>query len=131
MEHVAFDTWAWWEVLADNAMGRRLARDYLNNPDVRVFTPSLALAEMSAKLARLGLADRIATAINAMETGSEVVHLSTQGALQVGPLLLELRKAAKNASMADAVILLVARDQGAALVSNDRAYTGQTDVVRA
>lgn len=130
MERVAFDTSAWFEVLAENPSGKRLSRDYLNHPEVRVLTPSFALGEMSAKLARHGAADRIPAALTAMDAGSEVVHLSTRAAMQVGPLLLQLRKVDKDASMVDAAVLAIARDHGAKLVSTDPAFEGQADVLQ-
>lgn len=129
MQRVAFDTWAWFEVLAQSAAGNRLSRDFLDNPEARVLTPSLALAEMSAKLARLGLSTRIPEALAAMEAGSEVVPLTTKAAMKVGPSLLDLRKSWRQASTADAVMLATARDHGARLVSNDRAFADQDDVL--
>lgn len=129
MERVIFDTWAWFEIFAESAVGRRLSQRYLDDPDVRVLTPSLALAEMSSKMARRGHTDRIPATLAAMDAGSEIVHLSTAAAIRVGPILVELRKSKKEASTADAVMLATARDHAAKLVSNDRAYAAQDDVV--
>lgn len=51
-------------------------------------------------------------------------------AINVGPILLEPRRVDKNVSMADAVMLVTARDESAKLVSNDRAFAGHDDVIR-
>ncbi|MHB8585991.1 MAG: PIN domain-containing protein [Thermoplasmatota archaeon] len=129
MDRVALDTTAWFEVFAENPAGRKLSTEFLDKPNVKVLTPSLALAEMSAKLARRGLADRIAVTLSAMDSGSEVVHLSTTAAMACGPLLVELRKADENASLVDAIMLATARDQDAKLISNDPAFKDQPDVI--
>lgn len=131
LERIVFDTTAWFEVFAGNPAGKRLSRDYLDSPEVRVMTPSLALAEMSAKMARRGAPrERIASAIHNIQAASEVVELSVSAAIEVGPLLVELRRSEDDASMADAVMLATARDHAATLVSTDRAFNGQRDVRR-
>lgn len=128
---VVFDSWAWWETLHGTPAGEKLARKYLEAPEVRVLTVDLAAAEISAKLARDGLASETKPALNAIEVGSEVVPISRSAAEAAGPLLLELRKTDRGASLADAVMLATAREQGAKLVSGDPCCAGQRDVIRA
>lgn len=96
-----------------------------------MLTVDLALAEISAKMAREGLAAETKPALNAIEVGSEVLPLSRAAAEAAGPLVLELRKADRGASLADAVMLAMARDEGALLVSADPCFRGQADVVGA
>jgi predicted nucleic acid-binding protein len=125
---VAFDTWAWWEVLHATPTGEKLAKKYLEAPGVRVVTADLALVELSAKLAREGRADEIHRALAAVEAASEVVPISLSAAEASGPLLVELRKVNREASLADAVMLAVARGEGARLISGDQCFAGQKDV---
>lgn|GEM_PF-1962939 len=125
---VVFDTWAWWEVLHATPTGRRLAGRYLDAPGVRVLTVDLALVELSAKLAREGRAGEIGTALPAIEAASEVVPISMAAAEASGPLLADLRKTRRDASLADAVMLAVARCEGADLVSGDACFAGMKGV---
>lgn len=125
---VVFDTWAWWEVLHASPIGVKLARRYLEASHVRVLTADLALVEISAKLARDRRTTEIEPALAAVFGASEVVPISKGAATMAGPLLDELRRIDRNASLADAVMLAVAREEGAILVSGDPCFRGQSDV---
>ena len=126
---MVFDTWAWWEVLHASPIGARLAQRYLEASDVRVLTADLALVEISAKLARDRREPEIERALGAMEGASEVIPISRTAAAHAGPLLTELRRMDRDASLADAVTLSVARAAGAIRISGDPCFRGQTDVV--
>ena len=125
---VVFDTWAWWEVLHATPTGEQLAKEYLMAVDVRLLTPDLALAEISARLAREGRADEIARALNVMERASEVVPITRKAAEACGALLGKLRQTDRNAGLADSVMLAIAREEGAVLISGDRCFRGERDV---
>jgi predicted nucleic acid-binding protein len=125
---VVFDTWAWWEVLHATPTGGRLAKRYLEAPGARVITADLALVEISAKLARDGRSGEIHAALAAVEAASEIVPISPPAAEACGPLLAELRRTNRGASLADAVMLAVARSEGARLISGDQCFAGQRDV---
>lgn len=124
-----FDTWAWWEVLHATPVGVRLAKRYLEEPSVRLLTVDLAIAEISAKLWRAGRGGEVASALAAVEAASEVVPITAVAAAVAGRLLTDLRAAEHQASLADAVMLAVARQHGAKLVSRDPCFRDQADVV--
>jgi len=115
-------------VLHATEVGERLAKKYIESLGVRLVTPDIALTELSAKLARDGRTDEIGAAISAVESASEVVMISPAAAAACGPLLLELRKKHKAASLADAIMLAVARQEKAMLVSGDPCFEGEKDV---
>ena len=124
-----FDTWAWHEILNGTPTGSKLRRKYLEDEDTRVLTADVSLAELSAKLAEIGKSDAIPAAIDAIiEASNDVVAISRDDAVQAGPLRAELRKTSKNASMVDAVLLSMARNRDATLISCDSAFKGQSDV---
>ena len=125
---VVFDTWAWWEVLHATPTGGRLAKKYIEAPGIRLISPDIALVELSAKLARDSRTDEIHAALSAVESASEVVGISAAAAEACGPLLLELRRKNKGASLADAVMLAVARCEKARLISGDPCFDGLDDV---
>ena len=95
---------------------------------MRVLTVDLAIAEVCAKLAREGRERHIAAAASAVQAGSEVIRIGVEAGQAAGPLLKALRKKRRQASLADAVMLAVARERGAMLVSNDVCFAGEKDV---
>lgn len=129
-EVVVFDAWAWWEALLGTPAGEKLTQRYLKAPEARVLTVDLAMVEISAKMARQGLQAETTPALNAVEVASEVIPISRAVAEAAGPLVIELRKADRSASLADAIMLASAREQGAKLVSGDACFARQRDVVR-
>lgn len=64
-----------------------------------------------------------------IEGSNDIVPISRDDALRAGPLLVELRKAHKDASFVDAVLLSMARNRDATLVSCDEALQGQKGVL--
>jgi len=114
----------------DSPMGRRIARSYLESPQVHALTVDLAMAEVSAALARRGRHDLIPRSVRTIEEMSEVLAISRDIAEASGPLQLQLRDRDPHASLADAVMLAAARSSRASLVSNDACYRGEADVVR-
>ena len=126
---VVFDAWAWWETLLGTPTGLKLRTKYLEEPEVRVLTVDLALAEISSKMARGGIPEEVKPALNAVEAGSDVIPISRAAAEAAGPLVVELRKTDRGASLVDAIMLASAREHGATLVSGEAAFKGQSDVV--
>lgn len=128
---VVFDAWAWHEVLAASDTGAKLRRKYLEHPDVRILTVDITLAELSAKLARIGQARSIAEALDAViQASHEIVPVTLAEAVPVGPVLVELRKRARDASLVDATLLCAARSREATLISGDAAFEGLREVRR-
>jgi predicted nucleic acid-binding protein len=125
------DSWAWWEILHESPAGKRISKRYLEGAGVHVLTVDLAMAEISAKLARSGRAEFVPRALLGMEEMSEVIPITREVAEAAGPLLLQLRGVDSQASVADAVMLAASRSQGAVLVSNDPCFRSQRGVVRA
>ncbi len=99
-------------------------------PGVQVLSVDLAMAEISAKLARVGRPDLASRSLQTVEELSEVLLISREVAEATGPLLLQLRREDPQASLADAVMLAAARSKEATLVSNGACYRGQSDVAR-
>lgn len=127
---VVFDTWTWFEVLDGTPRGAQLAQRYLADEDVRILTADITLAEASAALDTRGKADRIPSVLDdIVASSSEIVPISRDDAVRAGPLRRELRKVAEDASLADALLLSIARNRNATLVSCDPAFQGQPDVV--
>lgn len=127
---IVLDTWAWFEVLDGTPRGTLIAKSYLSDESVRIITLDISLAEASAVLQERGQAQRIPAVVDDIISASdEVVPITRDDAIRAGPLRAELRRVAKDASLADALRLAVAWNRSAALVSCDPAFNGQPDVV--
>jgi predicted nucleic acid-binding protein len=80
---------------------------------------------------RAGSAELVEPALDSIEAASEVVPISREAAASAAGLLADLRRSDPSASLADALMLATARERGVRLVSNDAAFAGLKDVVRA
>jgi predicted nucleic acid-binding protein len=125
---VLFDTWAWWEVLQGSPDGARLQRRYLNVAGIQVLTSAISLGELSAKLASQGQEESIPITVSSIRQASTVVDLTGDLAVGAGILRSRLRKRAKSASLADAIVLATARQHGARVISIDAAFAGEPEV---
>ncbi|MCI4325635.1 MAG: PIN domain-containing protein [Thermoplasmata archaeon] len=125
---VLFDTWAWWEVLRGSPEGAALQRRYLDSEGTDVLTAAISLGEISAKLSSDGAEESIPATINSVRRASAIVDLTGELAVEAGVLRTRLRKRSKSASLADAIVLATARQNGARLISIDRAFAGEPDV---
>lgn len=132
-EAVVFDAWAWMEVLAGSRVGAAIRRKYLEDEEVEVFTVDITLAELSARFAAAHQDDAAVVAVDtAVGSSTAILPVTRDDAIQAGLLRRELRSATKrDASLADAVVLSVARNRGARLVSGDGALKDQPDVIGA
>jgi predicted nucleic acid-binding protein len=125
---VAFDTWAWWEVLQGSEIGVKLATKYLPEENSRVFTSAISLGELSAKLSLQGSSLSIPVMAASVQRRSEVVDVTSDLALEAGQVRTALRRVHPSASLADALVLLTARRSGAKLISIDPAFKKEPDV---
>lgn len=130
-EPVVFDAWAWMEVLAGSRVGAALRKKYLDDEDVDVLTVDITLAELSARFVADGKAGLVPEVVDTvLGSSTAIVPISRDDAIQAGDLRRELRsRTKKDASLVDAVVLSVARNRGAKLLSCDAAFAGQPDVV--
>jgi hypothetical protein len=96
----------------------------------RALTVDLAIAGVVFNLARRGKVELVAEFVHGAEELTEVLPIGADAAARAGLLVLGLRRADQEASLAGAVMLAVARGHGAKLVGNDACPRGQRDVVR-
>lgn len=125
---VVLDTWAWWEILRGSPEGETVQRNHLDRGGTRVFTSSITLGEISAKMTSEGRKGDITLTVASIRKESEIIDVSPEIAVSAGILRQDLRKADSKASLADAIILRTARSLDAVLVSTDPAFRGQPDV---
>ena len=97
---------------------------------MHVLTVDVAMAEISAKLARSGRTEDVPEALQGIEEMSELIPIAREVAEVAGPLLLQLRRVDPDASVADALMLAASRSWEAFLMSGDRCFEGQRDVLK-
>ncbi len=124
---VLLDTWAWWEILRGSSKGADLQKSYLEPEGTRVFTSSITLGEIAAKMASEGQRGDIPLVVASIRRESEIVDVSPEIAVSAGVLRQDLRKTDSQASLADAIVLSTARDLEAILISADPAFADQPD----
>lgn len=128
---VVFDTWVWVEVLRGTPVGASMAHAYLDDPNRDVWTADISLVELAASMHRDGFPlASIRVAVEAVAArSSKVLYPDTADAVSAafGRAALRLRK--KDASLADGLILAMARNRGADIVTCDEAFQGEPDVI--
>jgi predicted nucleic acid-binding protein len=66
--------------------------------------------------------------MNSIRQASAVLDLTGELAAAAGILRSHLRKRSRSASLADAIVLATARQEGARVISKDSAFVGEPDV---
>lgn len=129
MTDVFYDSWAWIEIYAATAAGRRLDAKY-GSGRAQIHTSLWALAEVGAKV-HLERGDSAAQEVlGRMERDAADVHPPEIGDVRCGVGLRTVlrRTSGKKASLGDAVMLCQARRLGMPFISGDPAFKGQPDV---
>lgn len=126
---VLLDSWAWWEILNGTPAGRALQVRYLASKHVSVHTSAITIGEVVAKMIRLGNVDDSARILQSLRAAGALHDVTPDLAAEAGLLRSVLRKRDPDASLTDAIVLTTARRLGATLVSRDRAFKGEPDVV--
>ncbi|MCI4347281.1 MAG: PIN domain-containing protein [Thermoplasmata archaeon] len=124
-----FDTWAWWEYLHGTSVGVSLRTRFLANGRFRIHTSVISLAELSARLHTDHVGDRVPVACGSIRRMSHIWDVTADLAQEVGAARARLRNSSSAASLADAIILLTARNAGARIVSADPAFRDVPGVI--
>ncbi len=116
---VLIDTYAWVEYFRGTEEGK-LAREFIES-DRQVMTPTIALAELSDKYRRSGKRDVWEGERRHMvEVLSAIVPLSPDSADEAGAIKTEMRREKPDFPLADGMILAIARERGAKVLTGDR-----------
>ena len=126
-----FDTWAWVEVLRGSQVGVQITGRYLDDPDQEVWTVDICLVELAASLDRDGIPayGQRAAVERVMAASSQVLHPDSLDAASAPAARALLRRRKRGASLADGLILAMARNRGATVLTCDEAFVGEPDVV--
>lgn len=125
---VLLDTWAWWEILGSTPHGEQLRDRYLDRKGLRVYTSTISLGELSAKLASIGEERRIGLMASSLRAHSELMDVTPEIALRAGVLRKKLRTDEPQASLADAIVMATAIQCKARVISDDPAFRNQANL---
>lgn len=112
---------AWIEHLRGTDKGEKV-RSALDDENNAVLTSSVTVAEVISKFAREGLETE--GPYTAITTSSKVVELGSEDAKEVGTLHAAVKKGRPNFSLADAVVLQLARKEKARVLTGDPDFRG-------
>ena len=120
---VVIDSYAWIELFIGSRAGNKV-KDIISEA-TEVYTPSIVLAEIARKYFREGFREEdVRYRVRIISDISVVVNIEPEIAVDAGKCYLELREIAKREgltppSLADAVILSVARHLNAKILTGD------------
>ncbi|HKS59154.1 MAG TPA: PIN domain-containing protein [Thermoplasmata archaeon] len=127
---VLLDSWAWWEIFHDTKVGRAINRLYLESGKFHVHSSALSAGEIAAKLSAMGRGQSTLAVEESIRRFSQVHDVNLTLAVRGGQLRALLRAAEPDASLADGIVLATARDAGAGILSNDRAFRGLPELLK-
>lgn len=115
---VVVDSYAWVEYAAGSEEGRR-ARSYIE-ADHALYSPAIVIAELSDRATRTGRRDEwVETLYPYIRRHTTIVPLEPELADLAGTLKWKLRESSPEAGLADAIILAIARQQEARVMTGD------------
>lgn len=116
------DATAWWEIIRGSKAGRAIHAKYVEPRTHRLHVSALTLGEVTAKFGLVGEAGAAKEGVSMIQQVATVHPVTAELAVQGGLARGELRKAEKNASLVDGIILATARSLDVVLVSDDKAF---------
>ncbi|MBI5391180.1 PIN domain-containing protein [Candidatus Woesearchaeota archaeon] len=114
MSKLVVDASAWLEYL-DGSSDGQCVKDLIT--DAELFTSSICLAEVIARMIRRGLSSDVAN--ESLTNLSTIIPIDAQLAREGGKLYAELRKTKPKIALSDAITLAVARKKAAKILTFD------------
>jgi|SRR3989344_5427755 len=120
------DSYAWVEYLEGSKLGEKV-REIINDKDKEIFSLNLTIAEIVSKVKRKkGNTD---TAYNAIVANSKIKEITPSIARRAGLFHAEIRAKIKNFGLADALILILAREIDAKILTSDEHFRGFKEAI--
>ena len=123
---IVFDTSAWVEYLDGSKIGLKV-RNILDDKKNEIFTSIITLAELASTLKRLN--SDVDFGFKIVIDSSKIIFLNQESAKGAGILHAETRKKVKDFGMADAIILVSARELSAKLLTRDSHFKGFKEAI--
>ena len=119
------DSWAWLELFAGSARGKRVQAEM--EASSQSFTSTVSLAEVTSVIARRGMP--VDQATSTIRSNSKILPPDQDDAIEAGKLHAELKSRIPNFSLADAFVLQLARKVDAKVLTGDLDFKGLREAV--
>ncbi|MDY6765173.1 MAG: PIN domain-containing protein [Halobacteria archaeon] len=119
MESIVVDSYAWVEYSEGSKEGEN-AKKYIDEGDYNLYTPSIVVGELSDRATREGMrTDWEEKLLPFIRRQSVVVSVDGAIAERAGRVKWEMREESPQAGLADAIVLSVAREYDAKVLTGD------------
>ncbi len=119
------DSYAWVEYLDGSTLGEKVKKILEGNNEI--FSLNLTISEVVSKVKRKN--GNIDTAYNAINSISKVAEITPEIAKKAGEFHAEIRKRIKDFGLVDSLILTLARELNARIVTGDEHFRGFKEAV--
>jgi predicted nucleic acid-binding protein len=119
MNRILLDTYAWIEYFRGSEEGR-IVKELIESKS-EILTPTLVIAELSDKYRRTGKGNEWEKdRMRVVKLRSAVVALNASSANEAGRTKLQMRSQYEDFPLADGMILAIAREREASILTGDR-----------
>ncbi|GBE19286.1 MAG TPA: PIN domain-containing protein [Candidatus Pacearchaeota archaeon] len=119
------DSYAWVEYLEGSKLGEKV-RDILTGKN-EIYSLNLTIAEVISRVKRKK--GSIEIAYNAINSNSKVAEITPEIAKKAGLFHMEIRSKIKNFGLVDALILILARELNAKILTGDKHFKGFKEAI--
>jgi len=119
------DAYAWIEYLEGSKLGEKVRELILSNNEI--LSLNVTVAEIISKVKRKE--SNVELAYKAVTINSKIIEITPETAKNAGLFHVEIRKKIKNFGLVDAIILMVAREKRAKILTGDFHFRGFKEAV--
>lgn len=126
---IIIDTSAWIEYLSGTTIGKTV-KDILENEDTvdeKIYTPSLVLIELSCKSEKENWDFK--KHLTFIKSKTSIIGVNEDIIINCGKIYTDERKKKPSFSMIDAVILAIAKNKNAKILTKDNHFKDYKDVI--
>jgi len=120
------DSYAWIEYLEGSKLGEKI-HQIISNEKNEIFSINLTIAEIVSRVKRKKRDTE--TAYRAITANSKVAEITPKLAKQAGLFHSEIKKKIKDFGLADAIILTLAKELNAKIITGDPHFKGFKEAV--
>ena len=119
------DSYAWIEYLDGTSNGLKVKEILTKNNEI--YTLSLTIAEIISRTKRME--KDVDIAYKAITLNSKIIQINQENAKKAGLFHAEIRKKIKDFGLVDSLILVVAKDLNARIVTGDKHFRGMKSIL--
>lgn len=119
------DSYAWVEYLEGSELGEKVRKIIMDNNEI--FSLNLTIAEVISRTKRKN--QNVEIAFNAINTNSKVAEITPEMSKKAGLFHAEIKKKVKDFGLVDALIITLARELNAKLITGDKHFKGFKEAV--